>query len=1015
VIKSGQTLYDEPSTTEGAGRNATASGGEEHPRRGLGAAAREPGNQRFAWIGGVRVGGRMWREALAFLPIVVALIALAWASSQLIISQHDAEIDRARAQIQIAASISAELTTARQRAGGLAATAPALESSEALWQLLLQYPTATLRLEQTDGPQTPAKDGEPWITARSHGEGFIITGELPRADALAEWRSGAWATGIATAIVEVCVLIAAIVLARTRRRQYAAELAARNAQARLGDAVDAVPVGIVIFDADDRLVLCNEMYRQIYDRTAGLLAPGRRYDEILDANLDAGVFDVPAGGRDAFVENCRRDVAAPTGPHERRMADGRWIRIEARRTADGTTVEVALDVTEMKRREERLAFAIEAADEGIWDWNVASGEAYFSPRFAAMLGLSESDLEPRATAWNALIHPDDADCIPNIVQGFLKRDANLGQTEFRIRHADGRWIWVEMRARVVERDAMGHPVRLVGTQFDITPAKEHRAELAEARDRAEAASRVKSEFLTNMSHEIRTPMNGVLGMTGLLLGTTLDPEQRQLAGMAQESAENLLAIINDILDISKLEAGKVDIESIDFNLVDTVESAVTVLAPKSREKGIGLANFVDTSAGVAFRGDPVRLRQVLLNLVGNAVKFTERGGVSLRTSIVPERAGHDGTVLMRFEVTDTGIGVSDDVQRMLFSKFHQADSSITRRFGGTGLGLAISKQLVGLMGGEMGITSTVGVGSTFWFQIPLAQATELAVARVSTPLQLSGARALPKTDAASVRPLRVLLAEDNRINQQLMLAILKKVGHEVIVANNGREAVEAVQLHDFDVILMDIQMPVLDGVEATGQIRALPAAYRVPIIALTAHAMAGAKEQYLAAGMDDYISKPIDPAALLAMLAGIAAVRVPPPSGQRPDVPIAARGTVAGKDTAVDFEAGRLAALATVMTPEDADSIVSMYLAAIAEAASRMRELCGTGDMDALGREAHMVIGGAGSVGALRVSELAQAIEEACKLQAEDASVVALVDAFALAISRTDPPLRAWLDRRSAA
>jgi PAS domain S-box-containing protein len=1119
------------------GSRSAGAGGGEHPRRSPRPTGPTRTHARIA-----RVGGRIWRKALAFLPIIVALIALAGASSGLIISQRNAAIDRARAQIQVAASISAELTTAGQRAGGAEPAAPALDRSEALWQLMLQYPTATLRLERDGVPEILPTDGQRWITAKSHGDGFTARAELPEADALSEWRRDAWAIGIGTGIVEVCVLFAAIVLAGTRRRQYAAELAATRAQAHLADAVDAVPIGIVIFDAEDRLVLCNGMYRQVYDGVPGLLTAGRRHGEILDANLAAGVFDIPPEGRDAFVAQCLQEFSTPTGPHELRMADGRSVRVEGRRTADGAMVEVALDVTEMKHREERLAFALEAAEEGIWDWNVASGDAYFSPRFAATLGLSVSDLEPRAAAWSELIHTDDADRMHQMVRRFLDRGTNLGQTEFRIRHADGHWIWVEMRGRVVERDAAGHPVRLVGTQVDITQAKEHQAELAEARDHAEAASRVKSDFLANMSHEIRTPMNGVLGMTGLLLETSLDAEQRRLAGMARESAEMLLAIIDDILDVSKLEAGKVQLESIDFDLVDTVESAASVLGPKAREKGIDLATFVDASVGTLFRGDPARLRQVLLNLVANAVKFTEQGGVSLQASIASQVPGETGAVVVRFEATDTGIGISDEVQRQLFSKFHQADNSITRRFGGTGLGLAISKQLVDLMGGEMGITSKTGVGSTFWFQIPLAPAAGLGIARVSMPLQLTGKRALVVDDlpmnreilyrqltglgmevicvddgfaalaemeraqrpgtayhlvlidammpvlsgealaqrlrtmplasetrlvlvssagphdvdkrdaplfdavlerpvrrheletclagllgttsptedrrapapllkggAGPVRRLRLLVAEDNRINQHLMLAILENAGHEVVLANNGREAVDAVRREDFDVVLMDVQMPEVDGVEATRQIRALPAARcRVPIIALTAHAMAGAKEQYLEAGMDDYVSKPINPAALLAKLADIALADRPPPSGQT-------RAAIDGKDAAVDFDDSQLADLETAIASEDVSSFVSMYLAATAELPSRMQALYATGDLGALAREVHKVSGTAGSVGSMRVSELARVIEEACRQPSEDARIASLIDELIQALRKADMTLRAWLDRRVAA
>ncbi len=654
-----------------------------------------------------------------------------------------------------------------------------------------------------------------------------------------------------------------------------AEQALRDSEALYHSLVESLPMNVFRKDLDGRFTFANRLFCETL---------GTRNEQVI-GRTDFDFYDR------ALAEKYRRDdqQVLSTGQvleavEEHQKSDGAKLYVQVLKTPvrDSQdrlvgTQAIFWDVTARKKTEEalriseqRLQSILDNARAVIYVKDIDGRyvlvnqlfESLFHVRRIDVVGKTDRDLFP----------PELADIYQANDQRVLAAGAPL-QFEEVAPQDDGAHTYVSTKFLLY--DASGVPYAICGISTDITSRKRAEVELRRAKEAAEDANRAKSVFLANMSHEIRTPMNGIIGMSELVLDTPLDPRQREYISLVKESADSLLSVINDVLDFSKVEAGKLELEETDFSLRGSVGDAVRSLEFRARDKELDLTWQIAPDVPDHLIGDSGRLRQVLLNLLGNAIKFTERGGVRVEVAADPP----DGEqAMLHFTIIDTGIGIAAEKREVIFEAFEQADSSTTRRFGGSGLGLAISKKLVELMRGRIGVESELGHGSRFHFTARFTVAAgPVAAPRAPLPAadQPTADQPAPAPaggDTRAARHLHILLAEDSVVNQKLAVYLLEKWGHRVTVVTTGREAVEAVMGQSFDLVLMDVQMPELDGLQATAAIRRRESGgRRLPIVAMTAHAMVGDRERCLAAGMDGYLSKPIRARELLEVVEEIVA------------------------------------------------------------------------------------------------------------------------------------------------
>ncbi|HEV2557230.1 MAG TPA: MASE1 domain-containing protein [Microvirga sp.] len=761
---------------------------------------------------------------------------------------------------------------------------------------------------------------------------------------------------VASVLAERDRLVHDLTSAKGEAERAAEAMQSREAHHRA--VLDGLPQKVWTADPDGRASYYNQRILDYH----GDLGPGledrvrlnhpddeRRMLEVRESSM--------AGGQAFEVE----------GRLANRLGEYRWHRLSMAPLRDergeivewvGTSLDIHdLKVTKERLRESEASFRLlaENATDVVLLHRPDPGEAplYVSPSCERVLGYAPRELADTSLA--DLLHPADRAAHAGDVAG-LTASRQAATAVYRMRCKGGHWIWVEAVTSLVEGSGED---TLITSLRDVTERQQQAQELISSREIAELAlaqarnaSQAKTDFLASMSHEIRSPLNGILGFAELLAeDRTLGPEQRREVERIQSAGQALLTLVNDILDFSKIEAGQIDLEPLPFSLTDLVEGTIGIVEAQARRKGLDVRVTLDSNAPTGLMGDEMRLRQVLLNFLNNAVKFTAKGSVSLDVTLKGE--DEHGAVLL-FEVRDTGIGIPDDKINRLFKRFSQVDGSITRQFGGTGLGLAICKRLVELMGGQVGVVSAEGVGSTFWFRVVLPR-TEAPPTRLSHEAAVAHAH-VPKA--------RILLVDDIELNRDLAGKILREVGHEVDAACDGLEAIAAVQAKIYDVVLMDVQMPVMDGITAVEKIRALQHPCRnVPVIALTANVLQSQVAQLRAAGMNDHVGKPFKKAELLSVVERWLSdlVMVSDPAGA--DM-IEASFERAVYDDLRDTVGDRIT--------EWLDKLGELLLS------DRLAEAAVLGDPKRAAGLAHMVVSTGGMLGFHALSEAARALEEAC-------------------------------------
>lgn len=606
----------------------------------------------------------------------------------------------------------------------------------------------------------------------------------------------------------------------------------------------------------------------------------------------------------------------------------------------------------------KMSVALEHAVDGISRVDTKGRFDSVNKTFAGIVGYDPGEL--LGQPWQSIIYTNDQDKMMTAYQ-YMLTDGKV-EAEARGVKKDGTVFYIQL-TMVTTHDEnqkfIGHYLFMK----DITDAKQEEQELIAARKAALESSHAKSEFLANMSHEIRTPMNGVIGMTRLLADTALAPEQREYVDTIKTSAEGLLNLINDILDFSKIEARKVEFEIVDFSLRALLMDCRNILVHAAASKGIKLELDIAQSVPDNLRFDPAKLRQILINLMGNAVKFTQEGDVNVRVTLQDQA---EKWVELRFEVSDTGIGMSTETQKRIFKVFSQADSSTTRRFGGTGLGLSICKRLVEIMGGEIGVTSHEGEGSLFWFTLQM----EKGATQVSQPAAKPKGK-LPRF----AHETRVLVVEDNLINQQVAVQMLEKAGIQVDAVDNGLEALTALNEGKYDVVLMDCQMPGMDGYETTREIRKteLNTGRRIPIVAATADAMSGDRQKCFRADMDDYVTKPIDYEKLLETVAKWV------PAGRVLGAQLEYDTPVAKSESSLAVDWNIIARLRNFQKPGAADlvrELVDLYLETTPASLATLHDGIKKNLPKQVKAEAHKLKSASGNLGLAQLARLFEQLEK---------------------------------------